>query len=240
MDCSIGTIKYGTEGILPSETGSVVLAGGRIVAHILSSSLLAEALARDIRKHRFRTAKRYITMTPRKPGVYPRAFEAVMDSAHTERNFRSLDAFRIELPSWGFANTGTRFGKFLQAAAATTIEEKISDAAQVHSLTGVCPSLALHVQWDFPEGLASVGNVKAACELHSISPGAINPNLFQEQIYKHGSFANPDPAVREQARLHVLDSIAIALELNSRDLSLWFRWIELSWDGQHPPAQAVV
>ena len=39
-----------------------------------------------------------------------------------------LDRLNIELPSWGFANTGTRFGKFLQPAAATTIEEKFSDA----------------------------------------------------------------------------------------------------------------
>lgn len=157
-----------------------------------------------------------------------------MDSAQTERIFRCLDGFRIELPSWGFANTGTRFGKFLQAAAASTIEEKISDAAQVHSLTGVCPSLALHVQWDFPEGLASVGSVKAACERHRISPGAINPNLFQDQIYKHGSFGNPDPAVREQALQHVFDSIAIALELNSRDLSLWFA------DGSNYPGTANI
>jgi len=145
-----------------------------------------------------------------------------MQSAQMERIFRSLDDIQIELPSWGFANTGTRFGKFLQAAAATTIEEKIRDAAQVHSVTGVCPSLALHVQWDFPEGLASVRGVKAACKLHNISPGAINPNLFENQIYKHGSFGNPDPAVRAQALQHVFDSIAIAHELNSRDLSLWF------------------
>src|SRR5262245_50776129 len=64
----------------------------------------------------------------------------------------SLDALRIELPSWGFANTGTRFGKFLQPAAASTIEEKLSDAGVVHALTGSCPTVALHVLWDFPRG----------------------------------------------------------------------------------------
>ena len=69
--------------------------------------------------------------------------------------FSALDRFRIEIPSWGFANTGTRFGKFVQAAAATTIEEKFSDAGQVHALTGVCPTIALHVLWDLPKGTAS-------------------------------------------------------------------------------------
>ena len=67
----------------------------------------------------------------------------------------ALDRFRIELPSWGFANTGTRFGKFVQPAAAATIEEKFSDAGQVHALTGVCPTVALHVLWDIPDGVNS-------------------------------------------------------------------------------------
>jgi L-rhamnose isomerase / sugar isomerase len=62
--------------------------------------------------------------------------------------YAALDSFHIELPSWGFANTGTRFGKFLQPAAATSTEDKFSDAGQVHSLTGSCPTIALHIQWD--------------------------------------------------------------------------------------------
>src|SRR5208337_1911295 len=68
---------------------------------------------------------------------------------------KSLDTFRIEIPSWGFANTGTRFGKFIQPGAATSSEEKFSDAGQVHHFTGICPSVAVHVLWDFPEGLKS-------------------------------------------------------------------------------------
>ena len=71
-----------------------------------------------------------------------------MDARKAEIVFRALEKFRIEVPSWGFANTGTRFGKFLQPAAASTIEEKFSDAGQVHQLTGVCPTVAVHVQWD--------------------------------------------------------------------------------------------
>ena len=74
-------------------------------------------------------------------------------SAHRDRIIQALDSLRIELPSWGFANTGTRFGKFLQAEAAATIEEKFTDAAQVNALTGATPTLALHVAWDLPDGL---------------------------------------------------------------------------------------
>src|SRR6185295_17038564 len=93
--------------------------------------------------------------------------------------FKALDTFSIELPSWGFANTGTRFGKFLQAAAATSTEEKLADAGHIHSLTGVCPSVALHVLWDFPEGTGSIGEVQRLTKKYGVRAGAINPNVFQ-------------------------------------------------------------
>ncbi len=141
---------------------------------------------------------------------------------HAEIAGRALDRLVIELPSWGFANTGTRFGKFLQAAAATTIEEKFADAAQVHRLTGACPTLALHVLWDLPGGIADVSQVQALAERYGIRAGAINPNLFQDQRYKHGSIGNPDPAVRAEALAHLRESVDIARQLGSRDLSLWF------------------
>ena len=131
-------------------------------------------------------------------------------SAAGDAVFHTLDAFRIELPSWGFANTGTRFGKYLQPAAATTIEEKLRDAAHVHAMTGVCPTVALHVQWDFPRGLADADEVAAMAARAGVAPGAINPNLFQDQEYKFGSFGNPDPAVRAKALDHCRESIAIA------------------------------
>jgi L-rhamnose isomerase / sugar isomerase len=151
-----------------------------------------------------------------------------------ERISRALDAFRIELPSWGFANTGTRFGKFLQPAAASTIEEKLSDAGQVHSLTGACPTIALHVQWDFSDGLASVSAVKKSAERHGVRAGAINPNLFENQIYKHGSFGSPERSVRDRALQHVKESIEIARQLGSRDISLWFA------DGSNYPGTANI
>ena len=134
----------------------------------------------------------------------------------------ALNAFRIELPSWGFANTGTRFGKFLQPAAATTLEEKFSDASQVHRCTGVCPTIALHVLWDLPLGVDSSGEVQKLSAQYGLRAGSINPNVFQDQIYKYGSLGNPDPSVRDAALRHILDSIEIAKRLGSRDLSLWF------------------
>jgi|SRR5215472_2412207 len=146
----------------------------------------------------------------------------------------ALDLFQIELPSWGFANTGTRFGKFLQPAAATTIEEKLSDAGEVHRWTGACPTVALHVLWDFPHGLDGAGRVKALAEKYSVRPGSINPNVFQDQIYKHGSLGNPDLSVRHAALEHILESVEIARRLESRDISLWFA------DGSNYPGTANI
>src|SRR5450432_428982 len=145
-----------------------------------------------------------------------------MKDAAVEVINKSLDRFNIELPSWGFANTGTRFGKFIQAAAATTIEEKFSDAAQVHAVTGACPTLALHVQWDLPKGVKDVGEVEKLAKRFGIRPGSINPNIFQDQEYKYGSVGNPDPAIRQMAIRHILECVAISEGLGSRDVSPWF------------------
>ena len=146
----------------------------------------------------------------------------------------ALDRFAIELPSWGFADTGTRFGKFLQPAAAVTLEEKLADAGQVHAFTGVCPTVALHVQWDLPHGLADVPVVAAAAAKFAVRPGAINPNLFQDQDYKFGSLGNPDPSVRQRALDHCIESVQIARALESRDVSLWFA------DGSNYPGTADI
>src|ERR1041384_4820598 len=135
---------------------------------------------------------------------------------------KALNTFQIELPSWGFANTGTRFGKFLQPAAASTAEEKFSDAGQVHRWTGVCPTIALHVLWDLPRGIEDTAQVQALGAKFGLRAGSINPNVFQDQIYKYGSLGNPDASVRDQALNHILDSVEIANGLGSRDLSLWF------------------
>ena len=146
----------------------------------------------------------------------------MISTSQTESIFKALDGFQIELPSWGFANTGTRFGKFLQPAAATSLEEKFSDAGEVHRVTGVCPTVALHVLWDTPEGAKSIAPVQELSRKYGVRPGSINPNVFQDQVYKYGSLGNPDPAARKAALDHILESVEIARSLGSRDLSLWF------------------
>ena len=134
----------------------------------------------------------------------------------------ALDGFAIEIPSWGFANTGTRFGKFVQESAATTTSEKLADAGQVNAYTKCCPTVAMHVLWDFSNGVADVPLVQKAAAQAGVAVGSINPNVFQDQIYKHGSLANPDPEVRRAALAHILDCIEIQTLTGSRDLSLWF------------------
>jgi len=157
-----------------------------------------------------------------------------MPLSPAEHLHRALDEFRIELPSWGFANTGTRFGKFLQPAAAVTLEEKFSDAGHVHAVTGVCPTLALHVLWDIPDGISGTAEIERLSRMYGVRAGSINPNLFQDQQYKHGSFGNPDAGVRNAAREHVADSVAIGRALGCRDISLWFA------DGSNYPGTANI
>ena len=157
-----------------------------------------------------------------------------MNSENAGKVCKALDGFSIELPSWGFANTGTRFGKYLQPAAASTIEEKLSDAGLVHALTGACPTVALHVLWDFPSGQKDAALVAQLADRFGVRPGAINPNLFQDQQYKYGSFGNPEECVRAAALRHCEESIAIACSLKSRDISLWFA------DGSNYPGTANI
>ena len=155
-------------------------------------------------------------------------------TAHLEQVSKALDSLRIELPSWGFANTGTRFGKFLQAEAASTIEEKFSDAAQVHALTGCTPTLALHVAWDLPGGIRDAEKIRDLEAEYGIRTGSINPNLFENQEYKFGSICNPDAGIRKMAVDHLLESVSIAKALGSRDISLW-----LADGSNYPGSQSI-
>src|SRR5213080_4630602 len=144
--------------------------------------------------------------------------------------FKLLDEFKIETPSWGYADTGTRFGKFHQAAAAGTIGEKLADAGTVHKFAGCCPSVAVHVLWDFSMGVDAQATARAA-EKHGVRIGAINPNVFQDQVYKFGSVCSPDERARNHAHRHVMDCIAIGKAVKSKLLSLWFA------DGTNYPGQ---
>ncbi len=144
--------------------------------------------------------------------------------------FQALDQFEIELPSWGFADTGTRFGKFLQPAAAIDIDDKLHDAGLVHKLTGACPTVAVHVLWDFKPGTDPKSTARIARK-HGVKIGAINPNVFQDQCYKLGSFCSPNPKARKMAMEHTLDSIAIGKAVGSHLLSMWLA------DGTNYPGQ---
>ena len=146
------------------------------------------------------------------------------------RLFPVLDGFAVETPSWGFADTGTRFGKFLQDAAAIDLGDKLADAGHVHALTGCCPTVAVHVLWDFAPG-QDPKEVARLARRHGVRIGAINPNLFQDQEYKWGSFGHADRAVRRRALQHCFDSVAIGKALGSEYVSLWFA------DGTNYPGQ---
>jgi L-rhamnose isomerase/sugar isomerase len=139
-----------------------------------------------------------------------------------------LRAQRIETPSWAYGNSGTRFRVFPQPGVPRTVAEKLEDAAIVHRLTGVAPSVALHIPWDKVDDYNAL---RAHAEGLGIALGAINPNLFQEDDYRFGSLANPDPAIRRHALDHTLECIEIARLTGSDAISLWLA------DGTNYPGQ---
>jgi L-rhamnose isomerase/sugar isomerase len=140
----------------------------------------------------------------------------------------ALRAQRIETPSWAFGNTGTRFKVFAQPGVPRTPQEKIEDAAQVHKFTGVAPSVAVHIPWDRVDDYPALASYAAAA---GIAIGTVNANVFQDDDYKLGSVANPDPAVRAKALEHLLDCVDIMDATGSHDLKLWFA------DGTNYPGQ---
>ena len=120
-----------------------------------------------------------------------------MNPALSDQVFRALDAFRIELPSWGFADTGTRFGKY--PAARRRGDDRGKDCRcrpkSTSSPASARPSRSTS-SGILPMGWRARLKSRACAERHGVRPGSINPNLFQDQAYKHGSFGNPDRAVR--------------------------------------------
>lgn len=127
----------------------------------------------------------------------------------------------IETPSWGYANSGTRFKTFAHPGAARTTREKMDDAAMVHKLTGIAPSVAIHIPWDKPED-GDYDAMRQYAQDRGITLGAVNPNVFQDQTYRLGSFGSPDAATREMALDHVLECCDIMTKTHSAILSLWF------------------
>jgi L-rhamnose isomerase / sugar isomerase len=135
---------------------------------------------------------------------------------------------RIELPSWAFGNTGTRFKVFAQPGVPRTPQEKVLDAAQVHAFTGVAPSVAVHIPWDKVGDYAALAAHAAGA---GIRIGTVNANVFQDDDYRLGSVANPDPRVRRKALDHLLECVDIMDATGSADLKLWFA------DGTNYPGQ---
>jgi L-rhamnose isomerase/sugar isomerase len=140
----------------------------------------------------------------------------------------ALRAQRIETPSWAFGNSGTRFAVFAQPGVPRDPFEKLEDAALVHRLTGVAPSVALHIPWDRVDDL---GELESHARELGLEIGAINPNLFQDPDYKLGSLCHPEERVRRKAVDHLLECVEIAERLGVRPISLWLA------DGTNYPGQ---
>ena len=129
-----------------------------------------------------------------------------------------LADFTIEVPSWAYGNSGTRFKVFHTAGVPRTPFEKIADAAQVNAVTGLAPRVSLHIPWDRVDDFGALAT--HAKEL-GVSIGAINSNLFQEEDYKLGSLTNADERIRAKAVAHHLDCIAVMRQTGSTDLKIW-------------------
>ena len=139
-----------------------------------------------------------------------------------------LRELMIETPSWGYGDSGTRFGTFPQAGRPRDVFERVDDAAEVHRLTGTAGAVAFHFPWD---AVDDYGELRAYVENRGLRVGAVNPNLFQDPDYKLGSITHPDTSVRRKAVAHLVECLGIAEELGSTAQSLWFA------DGTNYPGQ---
>ena len=141
---------------------------------------------------------------------------------------RSLASLAVETPSWGYGDSGTRFGVFPQSGRPRDVFEKLEDAAEVHRLTGSAPAVALHFPWDQVEDL---GALRDRLSELGLRVGAVNPNLFRDPDYRLGSLCNADPRIRQKAIDHLLECVQIATALGSTAQSLWLA------DGTNYPGQ---
>ncbi|MFE2068831.1 L-rhamnose isomerase [Streptomyces sp. NPDC059467] len=140
----------------------------------------------------------------------------------------ALKTQAVETPSWAYGNSGTRFKVFAQQGVPRSPKEKLDDAAQVHAVTGVAPTVALHIPWDKVDDYADLAK---HAEERGLRLGAINSNTFQDDDYKLGSICHPDAAVRRKAVDHLLECVDIMDATGSKDLKLWFA------DGTNYPGQ---
>ncbi len=154
-----------------------------------------------------------------------RLADAGTNLAHIEAR---LKAQQVETPSWGYADSGTRFGVFRQAGAPRTVQEKFADAAQAHKYTGIAPAVAVHIPWDTVDDWNALNDYAQSL---GVQVGAVNPNVFQEDEYRFGSLGSERPDVRRKAIAHMKDCVEIMRAVGSDALSLWFA------DGTNFPGQ---
>ena len=140
----------------------------------------------------------------------------------------ALEGLGIEVPSWAYGNSGTRFKVFATPGTPRTIQEKIADAAKVNELTGLAPAVALHIPWDKVDDYAELG---AYAKEHNITLGTVNSNTFQDDEYKFGSLTHSNPAVRQKAVDHMYECIDVMHQTGSQDLKIWLA------DGTNYPGQ---
>jgi L-rhamnose isomerase/sugar isomerase len=151
-----------------------------------------------------------------------------MTIATQEQIVARLSRQHIETQSWGYVSTGTRYKVFNTPGTPRDVQEKIDDAALVHELTGVAPTVALHIPWDRVDDYVELAGYAKS---KGIAIGSISPNLFQDDDYRLGSFTNTDPAIRRKAIDHALECVDILQQVGSDTLSLWFA------DGTNYPGQ---
>ncbi|WP_022886761.1 L-rhamnose isomerase [Glaciibacter superstes] len=142
-----------------------------------------------------------------------------------------LEAQAIELPSWAFGNSGTRFKVFTTPGTPRSVEEKITDAAKVNELTGLAPKVALHIPWDKGDDYAALS---AFASEHGVALGTINSNTFQDDAYKFGSLTHTDASVRQMAIDHHFECIDVMNATGSQDLKIWLA------DGTNYPGQGDI
>jgi L-rhamnose isomerase/sugar isomerase len=124
----------------------------------------------------------------------------------------------IEVPSWAYGNSGTRFKVFGTPGTPRTVQEKIADAATVHRFTGLAPTVSLHIPWDLVDDF---GALRSYAEDLGVALGTINSNTFQDDDYKLGALTHTDKAVRQKAIDHHLACIDVMNATGSRDLKIW-------------------
>ena len=135
-----------------------------------------------------------------------------------ERIDWAMSGINVEIPSWGFVNTGTRFRVFPQAGVPRTVFEKIDDAATVNRYTGIAGSVSLHIPWDRVDDYAALASYAGE---RGLRIGGINSNTFQDEDYKLGSICNPDPRVRAKAVGAIIECCEIAAAMNAQAVKVW-------------------